>query len=111
MATHTAITIISRRRGESADAPVELEVLAAEAGLHPELVRRLVRLGVIRPRDGTAAAPLFPRDAAAQLARIARLRRDLGLNYAGAALAAELLERIEELERRLRRYEAGASRR
>jgi hypothetical protein len=34
-----------------------------------------------------------------------RLRRDLGLNYAGAMLACDLLERIDELERRLRRHE------
>jgi hypothetical protein len=34
-----------------------------------------------------------------------RLRRDLGLNYAGAVLATELLARIEELEQRSR---AGA---
>ena len=35
------------------------------------------------------------------LARAARLRRDLGLNYAGAVLACELLARIDELEQRL----------
>ena len=34
-----------------------------------------------------------------------RLRRDLGLNYAGALLAGELLDRIDLLEQRLRRYE------
>jgi hypothetical protein len=105
MPTHTAITFV-RRRGEAGGGEtIELEALASEAGLHPELVRRLIRLGVITPRGGTAAAPLFPRDAAAQLARIARLRRDLGLNYAGAVLASELLARIAELERRLQRYE------
>ena len=73
--------------------PVELEVLAREAGLHPDLVRRFVRLGLLEP------AP-FPRDAAARLARAGRLRRDLGLNYAGAVLACELLARIEALESR-----------
>jgi hypothetical protein len=35
------------------------------------------------------------------LARAVRLRRDLGLNYAGAVLACELLARIDELERQL----------
>jgi hypothetical protein len=30
-----------------------------------------------------------------------RLRRDLGLNYAGAVLASELLSRIDDLEQRL----------
>jgi hypothetical protein len=34
-----------------------------------------------------------------------RLRRDLGLNYAGAILACDLLARIEELEARLSRHE------
>ena len=105
MATHTAITCVRRRGNAGGGETIELEALAYEAGLHPELVRRLIRLGVITPRGGTTAAPLFPRDAAAQLARIARLRRDLGLNYAGAVLAADLLARIDELERRLRRYE------
>jgi hypothetical protein len=35
-----------------------------------------------------------------------RLRRDLGVNYAGAVLASELLARIDDLEQRLR---AGAA--
>ena len=72
---------------------VELGALAREAGLHPDLVRRFVRLGLLDP-------PPFPRDAAARLARAGRLRRDLGLNYAGAVLACELLGRIQELESR-----------
>ena len=71
---------------------VAIEVLAHDAGLHPELVRRLIRLGAIEP-DAS--------DGAARLARIVRLRRDLGLNYAGAILACELLARIDELATRL----------
>jgi hypothetical protein len=89
---------------------IEVEVLAHEAGLHPDLVRRLLRLGVIDAAGGTAGAPLFPRDAAARLARTMRLRQDLGLNYAGAILATQLLARIEELEDRLRRYEQQSNR-
>lgn len=72
-----------------------IEALAREAGLHPDLVAHFVRLGLLEP------AP-FRRDAAAQLARAARLRRDLGLNYAGAVFACELLARIEALEARQR---------
>jgi hypothetical protein len=84
---------------------VELNVLARESGLHPDLVRRLVRLGALDPSGGTRATPRFPRDSAARLAQVMRLRRDLALNLAGAVLACELLARIDELERRLRRYE------
>jgi hypothetical protein len=74
----------------------DVEVLAREAGMHPDLVRRFVRLGLVEPGEV---------DAAARLARAARLRRDLGLSYAGAILACELLARIDDLEARLRRYE------
>jgi MerR HTH family regulatory protein len=84
---------------------VALEVLAREAGLHPDLVQRLIALGALEPRGGTTRTPLFPRDAAARLARIARLRRDLGLNYAGAMLACDLIARIDALQDRLARFE------
>jgi chaperone modulatory protein CbpM len=72
------------------------EQLARQAGLHPDLVRRFVRLGFV---DVTADG------AASRLVRAARLRRDLGVGYAGAILAVELLDRIDELEWRLSRYE------
>ena len=84
--------------------PVELRVLAREAGVRPAAVSRFVALGLVEPIGGTPDRPLFARDAAGVLASAARLRRDLGLNYAGAALACELLARIERLELRL---EAG----
>jgi hypothetical protein len=78
-------------------APIETRALAREAGVHPDLVRRFVALGLLEP---------YPVDAAARIARAARLRRDLGVNYAGAVLACELLARIDELQRRLSRYES-----
>ena len=91
MATATRVRTyaLTSRRDETAR-------LARESGLHPDLVARLVRLGFADA--GTA-------DAAARLALVERLRRDLGLNYAGAALACELLARIDDLQERLRRYE------
>jgi len=78
------------------------ELLARRSGLHPEVVLRLTRLGLLEPGGGTAAAPLYRSQDAALLVRAIRLRGDLGLNYAGAVLASELLARIEELEQRLR---------
>jgi chaperone modulatory protein CbpM len=71
----------------------EIQVLARDAGLHPDLVRRLIRLGAVEPGDAGAAA---------RLAQIIRLRNDLGLNYAGAILVSDLLARIERLEARNR---------
>jgi hypothetical protein len=92
-----------RPRASGADgALVRIEVVAREAGLHPDLARRLVALGVVDPAGGSAATPLFAGDAAGRLARAARLHRDLGLNWAGAVLVGELLTRIDDLEARLR---------
>ncbi|WP_445149546.1 chaperone modulator CbpM [Baekduia sp. Peel2402] len=72
-----------------------IDRLARESGLHPAVVRRLVRLGLVRPTYSPAAPAL--------LARAARLRRDLGLDYAGAVLACELLARIDDLQAQLDR--------
>lgn len=86
-------------RGEGG---VGIDSLGVQAGLHPDVVRRLIGLGLIEPCGGTRAAPLFRHHDADLLNRALRLRRDLGLNYAGAVLASELLDRIDELEARLR---------
>jgi MerR HTH family regulatory protein len=98
-------TLVVRRRPPADAAEVALDSLAHDAGLHPELVRRLIALGALEPAAGTRADPRYPRDAASHLARVARLRRELGLSWNGALLAYDLLARIEQLEERLRRYE------
>ena len=108
--TETRYFLAVRRTAPQGTPLVALEILARESGLHPDLLRRLIALGALTPGGGTSAAPLFPSDAAARLARIARLRRDLGLNYAGAMLASDLLARIEELEEMVGRIEPRSRR-
>ena len=78
-----------------------LDALARETDLHPQLVQHFIALGLLNPAGGTTAAPLFTHNDTATLTRAARLRRDLGINYAGAVLASELLTRIETLEQQL----------
>jgi hypothetical protein len=95
-----------RTAGSDGRPLVAVHALAAEAGLHPDLVARLVALGALEPAGGTTIAPRYARDAAARLARIVRLRRDLGVNYTGAMLACDLLARIDALEDRLARIES-----
>ena len=46
----------------------------------------------------------FPPRAPARLARIQRLHAGLSLNYAAIGLVMELLDRIDDLERRLRTH-------
>jgi hypothetical protein len=77
---------------------VELAVIARQAGVRVTLVRRYIEFGLFEPRSETNQPPLFEPSCASRLAKAERLRRDLGLNYAGAVLACELLDRIRDLE-------------
>jgi hypothetical protein len=80
-----------------------LEAFGRAAGLHPELVRRLVALGVLdaaRDADGELRLPPSQLVAAA---RMQRLRAGFGLNWASVGLVMDLLDRINELEAALRR--------
>ena len=91
-----------RRTGASlairSEGVLSADTLAREAHIAPALLERLIKLGLVEPSGGTQASPLFRRADAELLRRATRLRRDLGLNYAGAVLACELLERIDRLE-------------
>lgn len=80
--------------------PVELAVIARRAGVRITLVSRYLEFGLFEPQPEAGEAPRFPPDSAERVARAERLRRDLGLNYHGAVLVTELLDRIRELEAR-----------
>jgi chaperone modulatory protein CbpM len=81
-----------------------LEDIAARCRMHPTVIERLITLGVIDPEAGKV--PQFRPEMVLRLQRGLRLRRDLGLSYHAMALVLDLLERIETLEARLRRFEA-----
>ena len=86
----------------AAEHVVELAAVARQAGVRVALARRYLAFGLFESCAGTSEAPLFAPMCGARLAKAERLRRDLGLNYAGAVLACELLDRIDELETRVR---------
>jgi DNA-binding transcriptional MerR regulator len=87
----------------AAEETVELTVVARQAGVKIVHVRRYLEFGLFEPHPAVVAeTPRFDPRSAARVARAERLRRDLGLNYAGAVLVCELLDRISELEARLR---------
>jgi chaperone modulatory protein CbpM len=79
-------------------APVGQEEFARHCGLHPELVRRFVALGLVPAvRDQDGALWFSPR-AVAEVARLQRMRAALPVNWAALGLIADLLDRITELE-------------
>lgn len=73
------------------------------SGLEDAEVLELVEFGVLEMREGEPPQFAF---SSLTLARTAgRLRRDFGANAPGIALALTYLQRIEELEARLRELE------
>ena len=79
---------------------VELAVVARQAGIRIAVARRYLEYGLFEPHPEPAEVPRYDPRSAARIARAERLRRDLGLNFAGAVLVCELLDRIHELEAR-----------
>ncbi|MDP9429836.1 MAG: chaperone modulator CbpM [Actinomycetota bacterium] len=95
-------TLVRRSRAQLLD----LDTFARRARLHPDLVRRLIALGLLEAeRDGAGALWLAPAELAT-VARIQRLRAGFSLNYAAVGLVLDLLDRIEALEAALRRQPA-----
>lgn len=87
-----------------AEAIYDLETLARLADLHPALVARYVRSGLLDPVGGVPQESWhFDERALHRLRRIQRLRHELGINLSGVGVVLELLQRIEELERELAR--------
>ena len=93
-----AVTISVARAPERAEVHLAAEDVAAAAGISRLMLSRLVRAGLIEPAtpDGTR----FTAASASRLRRMLRLRRDLGVNLIGAAIILDLVERLEQKERR-----------
>ncbi|MFG1926374.1 chaperone modulator CbpM [Cryptosporangium sp. NPDC048952] len=81
---------------------LSLTSFSSTGSVHPEMVQRLVTLGLLAPERDAAGNLWFERDQLLALARIRRLRTGLGVNYAAIGLVIDLLDRITALERELR---------
>ncbi|MEU6994923.1 chaperone modulator CbpM [Streptomyces sp. NPDC046465] len=100
--TYVAAASTAARYALVPAARLSLETVARRSGLHPELVRRFVALGLVDAERDASGHLVFDRDAPAVLARIQRLRSGLCLNYASIGLVLDLLDRISLLEAALR---------
>ncbi|MER6784957.1 chaperone modulator CbpM [Streptomyces rishiriensis] len=81
---------------------LSLATVARRSGLHPDLIRRFVALGLVDAERDAAGRLVFDPTAPAVLARVQRLRTGLCLNYASIGLVLDLLDRISLLEAALR---------
>jgi hypothetical protein len=77
---------------------MDIDAFARATGLHPELVRRLVALGLLDVSADASGRLWFAPAQVAAAARLQRLRTGFSLNYAALGLVVDLLDRIAALE-------------
>ena len=97
--------IPSALRGSVVEEEVELTIveLVRACRTTEQQVEVWVHEGVLQPSGKTREAWRFRGDSLARMRLATRLMQDLEINTAGVALALDLLDRIAELESRLRR--------
>ena len=90
--------------GQLIDDRTELSViqLCRICSVESVMVERLVEEGIIEPTRHDDDTLYFHQSSLKRTRLVMNLRSDLGVNLAGAALALELLERIDKLQARLR---------
>lgn len=82
-----------------------LAELSHVCGAPAEWIVELVDEGILEPVDLASRSWRFSGVSMLRARTVQRLQRDLGVNLAGAALALQLLDEVERLRRRLRRFE------
>lgn len=82
-----------------------LSQLCRLSHMSAEQILELVEYGALEPQGREITAWRFSTSSIRRAQCARRLREDLGLNAAGAALALDLLDELERLRERLRRLE------
>jgi chaperone modulatory protein CbpM len=86
-----------------AQSTLSLFELCRSCAVEAEFVESLVEEGILEPTGRRGRHWCFPGTSLRRTRITLRLQRDLGVNLAGAALALDLLDRVEELDARLRK--------
>lgn len=81
-----------------------LDDFAQAAGLHPDVARRFVALGLLEATRDAAGSLWFAPSQIAAAARLQRLRAGFALNYAALGLVVDLLDRLARAEAAQRRW-------
>ena len=92
------------------DSEVTLAELCEACAVHAEAVEAMVEEGIVAPVAGRETRWRFTRTSVVRVRTVLRMQRDLRVNLAGAALALDLLERIEQLNARLKSLDPESDR-
>jgi chaperone modulatory protein CbpM len=82
---------------------LSLDSYARITGVHPELVRRLVTLGLLEITRDAGGNLWFDPSQVGEMATVQRLHLRLNLSYSSLGLVMDLLDRIAALESSQRR--------
>lgn len=95
--------------GELLDEGTEITLvqLCRSCAVRAETIEAMVEQGILEPSGKRGHHWCFPATSIKRIRIALQLQRDLDVNLAGAALALDLLERIEELDARLRGLRGG----
>jgi hypothetical protein len=91
------------------DEALSCAVVAESTGTRRSLVVRLARLGLLETLTDQIdenGEPFLPRRSVIRVRRMRRMHRDLGVNFTGAAVILDLVERIRLLDRELNELRA-----
>jgi chaperone modulatory protein CbpM len=99
--------LLSLVSGEVLEEEIELSLadLCRACQMPAERVFELVEEGVVEPSGRDPEQWRFHGVSVRRVRCAQRLEQDLGVNVAGAALALDLIEELERLRTRLRRFE------
>ncbi|MHC2999331.1 chaperone modulator CbpM [Microbacterium sp. HJ5] len=90
---------------------LSLDSYARITGVHPDLIRRLVALGLLEIARDAEGNLWFDPSQVREMAKIQRLHLRLNITYASLGLVMDLLDRISDLERSQRRSHSERGRR
>jgi len=83
------------------DSVMSLAEVCRVCGVNAELITEMVEYGIVEPKRDDTDPWQFSGACITRVTTVVRLQRDLGVNLAGAALAVELMDRLQALKRRL----------
>ena len=89
------------------DSEVTLAQLCEACAVRQEAIEAMMEEGIVVATGGGVSPWRFTRSTVVRVRTVLRMQRDLEVNLPGAALALDLLERIEALQARLRSFDPG----
>lgn len=92
------------------DTEVTFAELCEACAVQAEAVEAMIEEGIVSPTGESQGRWRFSRSSVVRVRTVVRMQRDLQVNLAGAALALDLLERIDQLSARLRSLDPDSPR-